>query len=99
MSVPTTDVPMTYTDHDGARRVLSGCAMSVDHLDRHWIWSEQIKQNLTYKTKGRENALISAIDTLLFIIQLRDERISALQQIADLALTFADQIKPDEYTS
>jgi hypothetical protein len=70
--------------------------MSVDHLDRYWIWNEQVKHNLVYRIKGKENALLAAIDSLLFTIQLRDERISALQRIADLAIEFADQIKPDE---
>jgi hypothetical protein len=95
MTPPTKSV-LTYTDHDGAKRKIKDCTLYVDNLDRHWIWSEQLKQNLVFKTKGRENALIAAIDSLLFIIELRDERINALQRIADLAIAFADQIKPDE---
>lgn len=87
---------LTYTDHDGARREVKGCRLTVDHLDRHWIWSDQLKHNLVYKTKGRENALLDAIASLLFTIQLRDERIAALQRIADLAHAFADEVKPDE---
>ena len=93
------DSTLSYTDHDGARREVKGCSISVDHLGRHYIWSEQLQQNLVYKTKGRENALIASIDSLLFILQLGDERIAKLQRIADLASAFADQIKPDENDS
>lgn len=87
---------LTYRDHDGVQYEVHGCSLTVDHLDRHWIWSEQLKQNLVYRTKGRENALIAAISSLLFTIELRDERIAKLQRIADLAERFADEIKPDE---
>jgi len=89
---------LTYTDHDGARREVRGCTLTVDHLDRHWIWSDQMESNLVYKTKGRENALLAALNSALFSIRLKDERIAALQRIADLAHAFADQVKPDEET-
>jgi hypothetical protein len=87
---------LTYTDHEGAVREVCGCALTVDHLGRHWIWSEQTQSNLVYKTKGREDALLAALAAALFIIRLRDERIAALQPIVDMAHAFADQIKPDE---
>lgn len=90
------DKGLTYRDSDGATRTVKGCTLTVDQLDRHWIWSEQLRHNLVYRTKGRENALLAAIDSLLFTIKLRDERIAALQRIATLAQQFADQIKPDE---
>lgn len=96
MTTEAASSKLTYVDHDGARREVRGCSLTVDHLDRHWIWCEQQKSNLVYKTKGRDNALIASIDALLFIISLRDERIAALQRVADLATAFADQIKPDE---
>ena len=88
---------LTYTDHDGALREVRGCELTVDHLGRHWIWSEQTESNLVYKTKGREDALLAALNSALFYIKLKDERIAALQRIADLAYVFADQIKSDEY--
>lgn len=91
-----TTTKLTYTDHDGARREVNGCRLTVDHLDRHWIWSDQLQINLVYKTKGREDALIATIDSLLFTIQLRDERIAGLQRIADLAEAFASAVKPNE---
>ena len=85
---------LTYRNHDGAQREVMGCTLSVDQLDRHWIWSDQLKQNLVYKTKGRENALLAAINSLLFIIQLRDERIAGLQRIVSLAEKFAEEAFP-----
>jgi hypothetical protein len=91
-----TSSKLTYTDHDGARHEVKGCNLTVDKFDRHWIWSDQLDHNLVYKTKGRENALLAAIDLLLFTIQLRDKRIAGLQRIADLAQQFADAVKPDE---
>lgn len=87
---------LTYVDHDGAQQVVSGCRLTVDHLDRHWIWSEMLGHNLVYKTKGRENALLAAIGSLLFTIQLRDERIIALQRVHDLAQRFAAEAFPEE---
>jgi hypothetical protein len=96
MNSPNTTTKLNYTDYDGARREVRGCTLTVDRLDRHWIWSEQLDHNLVFMTKGREDALLAAIDSLLFTIELRDERIAALQRIADLATAFADQIKPDE---
>ena len=91
------DTPdLVYIDHDGASRKVKGCRLRVDHLDRHWIWSDQLNSNLVYQTRGRENALLAAIDSLLFTIQLRDQRIAELQRVHDLATAFADQIKPDE---
>jgi hypothetical protein len=96
MSSPDQEQKLTYTDHDGARREVKGCTLTVDRLDRHWIWSEQLDHNLVFMTKGRENALLAALDSALFSIHLKDERIKALQRIADLATAFADAVKPDE---
>ena len=99
MNKTSTEIPLTYVDRDGARRVVRDCNLTVDHLDRHWIWSEQLQHNLVYKTKGRENALLAAIDSLLFCIQLRDERIAALQRVHDLAQCFAEEAFPEEEES
>lgn len=82
---------LSYVDHEGMRREVRSCSMTVDHLNRHWIWCDYLDRNLVYKTKGRENALLAAIDSLLFTIQLRDERIVGLKRIADLAERFAEE--------
>ena len=50
---------------------------------------------LVYLTKKREDTLLTAIDSLLFAVKLRDERTAGLQRIADLAQKFADEVKPD----
>lgn len=96
MNSAKSDEKLIYTDHDGAGREVRGCRLVVDKFDRHWIWSDQLQHNLVYKTTGRDNALLAAIDGLLFTIRLRDERIATLQRIADLATKFADEVKPDE---
>lgn len=86
---------LTYIDSDGVPREVSGCKLSVDKVGRYWLWSETLQQNLAYKIKGREACFLEAIDSLLYIIQLRDERISELQKIADLASDFADKVKTE----
>lgn len=87
---------LTYRDSDGVRQKVRGCTLRQDEAGRYWLWSEVLKHNLAYKIKDREDCFLAAINSLLFSIQLRDERIAKLQKIADLASAFADQIKPDE---
>lgn len=91
-----TNNKLTYTDHEGAWREVKGCRMTVDKFDRYWVWSDQLAHNLVYRTKGREDALLASMDSLLFILKLRDERITELQRIVDLAVAFADAVKPDK---
>ena len=86
---------LTYIDSDGAQQKVRSCKLYQDKAGRYWLWSDALQQNLAYKIKGREDCFLAAINSLLFSIQLRDERIAALQRIADLASDFADQIKPD----
>lgn len=86
---------LTYIDSEGSRQKVKGCKLSQDKAGRYWLWSDTLQHNLAYKIKDREDCLLAAIDSLLYSIQLRDERIAALQRIADLASDFADQIKPD----
>ena len=80
MSEQETNTNLHYTDHDGARRVVEGCKLTQDKAGRYWLWSERLEQNLAYKVKEREDCLLASIDMLLFIIQLRDERIAGLQR-------------------
>lgn len=86
---------LTYTDHNNTVITVKNCRVTVDKLDRHWIWSEQLKNAISYGEKGRENALIAAINSLLFTISLRDERIAKLQRIADLADGFVDKVNAE----
>lgn len=87
---------LTYIDHDGALQTIEGLTLTIDKHGRHFIWCDQLDHNLTYETKGLDNALLSAIDSLLFSIQLKDERINKLQKINDLALQFAAAVNPEE---
>ena len=97
MTTPETESTLTYTDHDGITREIKGCRLTVDKFGRHWIWSEQLQENIVYKTKGREDALLASIDSLLFLLQLREQRIAALQRIVNLAERFAaEAFPPDE---
>lgn len=84
---------LTYIDSDGARQKVKDCKLSQDKAGRYWLWSDALQHNLAYKIKGREDCFLAAINSLLFHIHLRDQQISALQRIADLASDFADQIK------
>lgn len=95
MEYTIVDHKLKYIDHNGEQHEVRGCRLTVDKFDRHWIWSEQLNYNLVYKTKGRENALLAAINSLLFTIQLRDERIKSLQRITDLTDRFVNEVKPD----
>lgn len=90
------EMKLTYVDCDGATQEVEDCTLTVDSLDRHWIWSEKLELNPAYQTKGRENALLAAIDSLLFTIQLRDERIAELQRIANLAERFVAEVTLDD---
>lgn len=72
------------------------CTHTIDKQGRHWIYSNALKHNLVYKSATYENALLASIASLLYTIELKDERIKKLQSIADLASAFADKIKPDE---
>jgi len=86
---------LKYRDSDNVQRELKECVLTVDKNGKHWLWSEKLEQNLAYKINNREDVLLASIASLLFIIELKDERIKSLQHIADLATIFADQIKPD----
>jgi hypothetical protein len=88
--------PLVYDDGSSGPRTLDSCSMHIDNGGRFWLWSEQLGCNLAYKAPTREDCLLSAISSLLFTIELRDERITKLQRIADLAGEFAARIIPEE---
>jgi len=87
---------LSYRDSDSVSRTLGGCRMTIDKAGRFWLWSEQLEQNLSYRAKSREDAFLAAIDSLLFIVKLREERIASLQRIADLAQQFAEAVNPPQ---
>jgi len=87
---------LTYTDHDGEARTIEGLTLTIDKHGCYFIWCDVLEHNLTYKTKGLENALLSAIESLLFTIQLKEERINKLQKINDLAFEFAAAVNPEK---
>lgn len=91
-----TDTGLDYIDHDGANRTVRGCTLTVDQLGRHYIWSEQLQHNLVYKTKGLDNALLAAIDRLLFTIHLKDERIKELERVSEAVNRFINEVRPPD---
>jgi len=96
MTTTKAEDSLVYRDSDGATQEVKGCSLCKDKAGRWWLWSSDLEINLAYKIKEKEDCLLSAIDSLLFTIQLRDERIVSLQRIADLAQKFADEVKPDD---
>lgn len=91
-----TDTDLIYRDSDGVPREVKGCTLTKDKAGRYWLWSEQLEHNLAYKIKGKEDCLMAAIDSLLFTIKLKDERIASLQRIVTLAKEFAVAVNPEE---
>lgn len=87
---------LKYSSHDGDVRTVKGCKLTLDKTNRYWLWCETLQHNLAYKAETKEYALLLAIDSLLFTIQLKDEQLKALNSINDLALQFANEIKPDK---
>ncbi len=87
---------LTYKlSEDNKARIIEGVRHSLDKQGKHWIWCESLEHNLAYKSETFENALLSSIASLLYTIELKNERIADLQKISNLAQAFADQIKPD----
>jgi len=85
-----------YRDSDHVVRALEDCSLTQDKAGKYWLWSKQLEQNLAYKSQTKEECLIAAIDSLLFLIQLRDKRTQSLQRIVDLTETFINEVKQEE---
>lgn len=90
------NLSLDYRCSTGEACTLEGCTLTVDKAGRYWLWSEQLQENLSWHARTRDECFLDAIGSLLFTIQLRDERIKELQRIADLAAEFADKVRPDE---
>jgi len=84
---------LTYTDHEGAYRTIRGLSLTQDKTGRYWLWSDVLEQNLAYKTKTREDTLLAALDSALFLLSCRQERIDELLSLKDKVYGFIDSIQ------
>lgn len=86
---------LQFRHHEGCMREVRGCHLSQDKAGRFWLWWKGGQSNLAFKSATKEDCILEALDHLLFIVQLRDERIAALERIATLAEAFAAEINHD----
>lgn len=84
---------ITYTDNEGVLRTIKGVSLTQDKTGNYWLWSEQLDQNLAYKTKTREDTLLAALDSALFLLSLKQERIDELSALKDKVYSFIDSIQ------
>ena len=82
-----------YTDHEGVTQHVRGVSLTQDKTGRYWLWSEQEEQNLAYKTKTREDTFLAALDSALFLLSLKQERINELSMMQEKVLAFIESIK------
>lgn len=87
---------LTYTNHDGVKQTIEGLSLSQDKTGRYWLWSDTLEQNLAYKTKTREDTLLAALDSALFLLTLKQERINELSAIKDKIYAFIEAVQGDE---
>lgn len=87
---------ITYTDHEGAYRTIKGLSLTQDKTGRYWLWSDVLEQNLAYKTKTLEDTLLAALDSALFLLSLKQERIDELSALKDKVYSFIESIQEDQ---
>jgi hypothetical protein len=87
---------LTYIDHEGAKRILKGVSVSQDKAGRYWLWSEALEQNLAYKVKSKEDMLMSALSSALFLLDLKQEKLDRLQALQEKVMAFVDDVTPKE---
>jgi hypothetical protein len=87
---------LTYIDHEGAQRTIKGLSVSQDKTGRYWLWSEALEQNLAYKEKSKEDMLMSALSSALFLLELKQEKLDRLQELEKKVLDFAYDVSPKE---
>jgi hypothetical protein len=87
---------LTYIDHEGAKRTIKGVSVSQDKAGRYWLWSEALDQNLAYKEKSREDMLMSALSSALFLLELKQEKLDSLQALQEKVMAFVDDVTPNE---
>jgi len=86
---------ITYTDHEGVTQHVRGVSLTQDKTGRYWLWSEQEEQNLAYKPKNREDTLLAALDSALFLLSLKQERIDELSMMQAKGLSCIESIKEE----
>lgn len=86
---------LDFIDHNGQPSSVHDCEMSIDASGRFYLWSEGLEQNLAHRARDRNSCLLEAIDSLLFLIKLRDERIAEMKVTCDIARKFADAINQE----
>lgn len=86
---------LIYRNSDLYKTEVEGCRLTKAKNGKFYLWSEALEHNLAYNMATREDALLAAIDSLLFTIKLKDNRIAELQRVYDMASALADMIKPD----
>jgi len=87
---------LTYRSSEGGYNTVENCEMTIDKAGRFWLWSEDLQHNLAYKSASREDCLLAAINSLLFTIKLKDERINKLQRVNDLTEQFLETVFPPD---
>jgi hypothetical protein len=83
---------LEYVSSEGRKQIVQNVSVYQGKCGRWWIWSEEMAINLAYKEKSLDDALKSAIDSLLFTIQLKDERIKELQVISEAVDAFVQKV-------
>ena len=87
---------LTYTSHDGLQITIEGLSLTQDNTGRYWLWSGALEQNLAYKIKTREDALLAALDSTLFLLSLKQEKIDELSAMRDKVRAFLEDVQGDE---
>lgn len=87
---------LTYTAHDGLQTTIEGLSLTQDKMGRYWLWSDALEQNLAYKARTREDALLAALNSALFLLSLKQERIDKLSTMHDKVHAFIEAIQEDK---
>lgn len=87
---------LIYTDSDGAMRTVKGLTVTQDKAGRYWVWSEQLECNVAYKAKTMEDAALIAIDSLLFMLKLKQEQLDALYELQNKVFAFVESVTEKE---
>lgn len=87
---------LTYTDPDGIPQTIKSLSLSQDKAGRYWLWHDKLGQNLAYKAKTREDTLLAALDSALFLLSLKQEQIDKLTLVADKVHAFINSIQGEQ---